>query len=285
MSPSERRESFKQNKYRTEALEAGSTKRDGGKFKALVSDKKSREIAISKTSSHPEFALQSERTSKTQRTKATRKSLPVAKSQQLARVNTVKRVSMFWQSITGKKDLDAAGQDGEEDCFQRPGKMMRRNREPAKRSRMMTRAQLRKIIDEAERYEEDGDDYFANAFDPNLEESDLSASADTPLQAFTAGGQGRKNQTQLRARPTPGAGSLLTAGHSIQASQNAASGHDQSEEETADDRQEASQKRPRCSRGCFYDHCRNSSLFIFHKEWKIRKFCLLLLIPVSEEEE
>lgn len=107
-------------------------------------------------------------------------------------------MSQIWQSLRGrKKDLDAEGPDGEEDCFQRPGKMMRRNRNPAKRSRMITKEDLRKIIDEAQDYEEDGEDYYENAFDPEEEEDD-SASRDSPTRPFTPGSTGHKHKTQLR---------------------------------------------------------------------------------------
>ena len=45
---------------------------------------------------------------------------------------------------------------------------------------------------------------------------------------------------------------------------------------------EKPKKKPFCTKDGFLDHVRNSSLFIFHKDWKIRKFCILLLTPVKE---
>ena len=82
---------------------------------------------------------------------------------------------------------------------------MRRNREPAKRSQMVSRAQLKRIIDEAEEYEEDGDDYFENAFDPEAGALAKEITLRTP-GVFT-----QQNKTLLRPLHTPGSDSLFIA--------------------------------------------------------------------------
>ena len=44
-------------------------------------------------------------------------------------------------------------------------------------------------------------------------------------------------------------------------------------------------KRKLCKFNDLIDHARNSSLFIFHKNWRLRKFCILLLTPVKQDDD
>ena len=53
--------------------------------------------------------------------------------------------------------------------------------------------------------------------------------------------------------------------------------------EMSDDDSEK-KSRFKCSVKGLFEHARNSSLFIFHEDWKIRKWCILLLTPVKESD-
>ena len=130
---------------------------------------------------------------------------------------------------------------------------------------------MEELLKEAEKFIEapDKSDYYLNFEEPNVPDAKEIA-ANRRKQALST--RGRKGKSTFGGMDKSGMSDSTTDPEFL---------HDQ----LASEVESSHRRRKGCGIECIKDHFANSSLFIFHKNWRIRRACITLLKPIPEPED
>ena len=143
----------------------------------------------------------------------------------------------------------------------------------SKRINSKTDKTMEELLKEAEKFVEapDKSDYYLNFEENNMQKLDVKEiAANRRKQALST--RGRKGKSQFVGIDKSG----MSDSNSVPEFM-----HDQ----LASVEDHSYKRRKRCGGECIKDHFANSSLFIFHKNWRIRRACITLLKPIPEPDD
>ena len=155
-------------------------------------------------------------------------------------------------------------------------KFLTRCSEPARRSKRInskTGKTMEELLKEAEKFVEapDKSDYYLNFEEPEVQKLDAQEiAANRRKQALST--RGRRGKSTLTGFDKSVLSESGTAPEFL---------HDQ----LASEVDSSHRQRKGCGMECIKDHFANSSLFIFHKNWRIRRACITLLKPIPEPDD